>query len=87
MFTKIKHNITNTKFKKGIVKRTREYIESEDRNRKWEDDVMPRNMISTAVVSRLNTILASSYQILTRQREASFDLERLKMEYHSLTKE
>jgi hypothetical protein len=57
MFHKIKHNSsTNTKFQKGFLKRTRNYLESKNPNCKWEYNVISRNMISAMAVSRLNTI-------------------------------
>jgi hypothetical protein len=67
---KIKH-IGNTKFKKGLLKRARDYIELQDKNKAWEDDNMLRNMISTTAISRLNTIFTNRNEILNKQREAS----------------
>jgi hypothetical protein len=57
VFYKGKHNSnTNIKFKKGLVKITRDFIESQDKNRAWEDDSMSRNMVSTTAVNRANSI-------------------------------
>jgi glutathione peroxidase-family protein len=41
----------NNNFKKYLVKRTRNYIKSEDPNRKCEDDEMSRNMILSTAIS------------------------------------
>jgi hypothetical protein len=45
MISDVKSRI-NTIFKKGLVKGEREYIETEDLNRKRVNDKMSRNMIS-----------------------------------------
>jgi hypothetical protein len=76
MLHKIKHYIS-TKFKKACMKRTRNYIESEESNRKWEDYVMSRNMISTPAVSRLTTISANRKEILNQERDSSQAIAQL----------
>jgi uncharacterized protein YprB with RNaseH-like and TPR domain len=58
MFNK-KECSTNIKVNKDLIKRTRNYIETEDQNRKWEDNNISQNMISSVTVSRLNAISAS----------------------------
>jgi hypothetical protein len=47
---KIKHN-SNIKIKKAVAKRTREYLASNDPNKKWEDDNMSQTMVSSTAVS------------------------------------
>jgi hypothetical protein len=86
MFHKIKH-ITNIKFKQGLVKRARDYIESQDKNRVWEDDLRSRNRISSTEVSRLTTISTNRNEILNKQREASQAIAQLNMEYQVLSRD
>jgi hypothetical protein len=74
----------NTKFKKGLVKRTRDYIDSQDKNRVWKDNSMSRNMISSTVTSRLNMISDRRNEILSKQREASQALIQLDIQYNDL---
>jgi hypothetical protein len=69
------------------VNRTRDYIESQDPNRKWEDDSMTRNIISSRAISRLNTISTNSNQMVNKQREASQAIVQLNMEYNVLSRE
>jgi hypothetical protein len=87
VFNKIKHNNTNIKFKKGLVKRTKEYIESQDPNRKSENDAMSRSMISSTVVSRLNAYSAYRNDKLNKQRETSQAMAQLNMRYNVLSRE
>jgi hypothetical protein len=71
MFHKVKRS-TTTNFKKGLVKRARDYIESEDQNRKWKDD-----MISSLMVSRLNEIPAGRTDIINKRKEGSQSIQQL----------
>jgi hypothetical protein len=86
VFHKIKHS-SNTKLKKEVAKRTREYMELRDPNREREDDNMSRNMISSVAVSRLNAVAANRTDILAKQKEASVALQHLNTEYNDLQKE
>jgi hypothetical protein len=84
-FHKIKHK-SNTKitFKKGLVKRTRDYLKYQDPNRKWEDDVLPRNMISSTEVSRINAGNLARTGIMNQQKEASQAIQQLNTEDKNL---
>jgi hypothetical protein len=64
------------------VKKTRDYIESNDQNIKKKDNLMSRNIISYISVSRLNTISTNRNEILNKQREASQAIAQLNMEYN-----
>jgi hypothetical protein len=88
IFHKIKHiSNTNIKLKNDFVKKTRDYIESQDPNRKWEDDSMSRNMILSTAVSRLITISNNRNDILNKQREDSVAIAQLNMEYNVLSRD
>jgi hypothetical protein len=67
---KIKHN-SNIKIKKSIAKRTREYLASNDQNKKWEDDNMSQIMVSSTATSGINSLSNRRNEILSKQREAS----------------
>jgi hypothetical protein len=77
-FKKIKHN-SNIKIKKAVAKRTREYIVSQDPNKKWEDENMTQTMISSTATSRLTNLSSRRNEILSKQREASQLLTQLDM--------
>jgi hypothetical protein len=66
------------------VKRTRDYIELQDKNRTWDDDAMSRNMVTTSAVNRLNAISSNKNEILNKQREASQAVTQLNTEFSYL---
>jgi hypothetical protein len=69
---KVKHHHSiNLKFKKAVANRTRELTEPQDSNRRWEDESMPRNLVISTAVSRLNAISTCRNEILNIQREVS----------------
>jgi hypothetical protein len=84
---KVKSHGINLKFKKAVAKRTRELIEPQDPNRRWEDDSMSRNLVTSTAVSRLNAISTNGNEILNKQREASQAIAQLNTEYIVLRRE
>jgi flagellar biosynthesis component FlhA len=69
------------------VKRTRDFIESQDKNKVWDYDSMSRNMRTSTAVSRLNTISNNRKEILNKQREVSQAIAQLNTEYNTLMEE
>jgi hypothetical protein len=74
---KIKRDINTTKPDKGLIERTRNHIELEDRNRTFEDKNMAQNLINSVGVSQINTISSRRDELIKQQNETSEALHKI----------
>jgi hypothetical protein len=77
----------STKISKDLIKRIRYYVRTEDQNRRWKGENIINNLISSIIVSRLNSIGSNRSDILSKQRKASQSIQQLNAEYNSLARE
>jgi hypothetical protein len=86
MIYKVKRNF-KANFKKSLLKITRESIEAEDLNRKWENDIIFRNVLSSVAASGLISIWDSRNEILKKTKRSFTSNCRTIMEYNVLKRE
>ena len=84
MNPRIYRDINTVKPDKGLIERTRNYIDPADQNRAWEDENMSKHIIPSVTISKINAIDASRKELINLQKESSQTMHKITIEYNDL---